>query len=198
MHARKRRPSFSQTVCHVQCPPLIYTHPIILWICISMRLAKAFTTGRRGHPTVLLFSKSVFNVATPANGGTGDTYIASVHHSSRSRPTSALALNVGRNTFKAVRPHINGQCQPWPLAEVVWCMGCSCFRVEYRHSDDKLSKNSQFCSPRGKSLSPRTNLQVLVLVLGPQVLVFLPKSPWKLTLHSANRPSILCTITWNP
>ena len=34
----------------------------------------------------------------------------------------------------------------------------------------------QCCSPRGKSLFSRTNLQVLVLVLGPQVLVLGPQS----------------------
>ena len=49
----------------------------------------------------------------------------------------------------------------------------------------------QCCSPRGKSCpgSLRTNLQVLVLVFGPQ-------SPWKFsrTSHSANSP--LCM--WRP
>jgi len=52
------------------------------------------------------------------------------------------------------------------------------------------------CScPLGKSISSRTNLQVLVLgpqvlVLGPQVLVLGLQSPQKLsrTLHSANSP----------
>jgi len=45
-----------------------------------------------------------------------------------------------------------------------------------------------------------TNLQVLVLVIAPQVLVvvFEPQSPWKFsrTSHSANCP--LCMIMWRP
>jgi len=46
--------------------------------------------------------------------------------------------------------------------------------------------------------SSRTSLQVLVLVLEPQVLVLGPWSTWKLsrTPHSAN--SQLCMITWSP
>ena len=47
--------------------------------------------------------------------------------------------------------------------------------------------------PWGKSLSSRTDSQVL----GLQILVLGPQSPWKLsrTSHSAN--SLLCVITWS-
>ena len=64
------------------------------------------------------------------------------------------------------------------------------------HFQNFIMCSIQCCSIWGKSLSLRTNLQVLVL--GSQVLVLGPQSPWKFsgTLHSAN--CHLCMITWRP
>jgi len=51
----------------------------------------------------------------------------------------------------------------------------------------------QCCSPRGKSFTSRTNLQVLVLVLGPQVLV-LVLGPQVLVLVLVLGPQVLVLV----
>ena len=67
----------------------------------------------------------------------------------------------------------------------IWCKNIHAFLInrDFRVGAFYFDAPCKQCCPRGKSLSSRTNLQVLIFVLGPEVLVLGvgPLSPWKLS-----------------